>query len=158
MKMQVIEELLKSNVEFDGATYKVYDGGQFRLLTNAEEASITAELGRRIFNASIKNKLSRLSQAYVNANEADIPYLTTTFQADSYTQTLLTGILAGGAVPTGFTWRDVANNDVPMTFVELQGLSQAIVARGQVNWTKYQQLKTKIKQAKSKADLDLITW
>ena len=109
----------------------------------------------------IASKLLIIKSEYNKANEFDIAYMSTIFQADKDSQVLITGILAGGAVPVGFTWRDNTNPtnvDVPMTFAEFQGLSQAIVARGQTNWIKYQALKVKVLNAKSKAKLALLVW
>jgi len=106
-------------------------------------------------------KKQEIKASYNSANQLDIDYMSTTFQADKASQDLITGILAGGAVPSGFTWRDntqPANVDVPMTLAEFQGLSQAIVARGQVNWIKYQGLKAQVDLATTQADLDLIVW
>jgi len=103
-------------------------------------------------------KLSEMEVAYNNANELDIDYMSTTFQSDKKSQDLITGILVGGAVPSGFTWRDKLNVDVAMTFSEFQGLSQALVTRGQFNWVKYQGLKTKISLATTQAELDVISW
>ena len=103
-------------------------------------------------------KVNELETEKDKANELDIAYMKTTFQADKKSQDLITGILAGGAVPSGFTWRDKLNVDVAMTFAEFQGLSQALVTRGQVNWVKFQVLKTKISLAKTQAELDIISW
>jgi len=114
-----------------------------------------------LFIMSKPTKLNELQTTYNSANEIDIAYMGTTFQADKQSQDLITAILAGGAVPIGFAWRDntkPTNVDVPMTFTEFQGLSQAIVSRGQGNWIKYQGLKGQVPLATTQADLDLIVW
>ena len=129
--------------------------------TEYTKGSEPKELLDALFLMSKPAKLQELETAYSNANFLDIDYMSTTFQADKKSQYLITGILAGGAVPSGFTWRDntkPTNADVAMTFAEFQGLSQAIVARGQVNWAKYQDLKAQVALATTKADLDLIVW
>ena len=142
--------------------------GVKRVMTASEESEVkvlatnwvqpVGQEGNPSFLQRVSAKLSELATSYNNANELDIAYMSTTFQADKKSQDLITGILAGGAVPSGFTWRDKLNADIPMTFTEFQGLSQAIVARGQGNWTKFQGLKAKVKLAKKQADLDLILW
>ena len=129
-----------------------YQEVQEWLKTNTPEPEFT-------FTELQTAKISELTAAYNAANETDIAYMNTTFQANKKSQELITGILAGGgAVPSGFTWRDKLNVDVPMTFADLQGLSQAIVARGQVNWVKYQGLKAKVSLSTTQSDLDTIVW
>ena len=103
-------------------------------------------------------KLSVLEIAYINANELDISYMNTTFQADTKSQDLIVKVLSAGSVPSGFFWIDKANNQVTMTYAELQGLSGAILTRNQTNFIKFQGLKSQVKLAKTQADLDKIVW
>jgi len=103
-------------------------------------------------------KLSELQTAYNNANEIDIAYMGTTFQSDKKSQDLIVSVLSAGSVPAGFFWLDTANNQVAMTYIELQGLSGAILARSQINFIKYQGLKGQVPLATTQADLDLIVW
>jgi len=103
-------------------------------------------------------KVSELYASYNKANELDIPYMSTTFQADKSSQDLIVSVLSAGSVPSGFYWFDKANNQVAMTYADLQGLSGAILARGQVNFTKLQGLKVKVKSIKTQADLDAVIW
>jgi len=103
-------------------------------------------------------KLSELKIAYNKANETDIAYMNTTFQADKKSQDLIVSVLSAGSVPSGFYWFDKANNQVAMTYADLQGLSGAILARGQVNFTKLQGLKAKVKSAKTQTALNKIKW
>jgi len=103
-------------------------------------------------------KVNELGIAYNDANELDIAYMKTTFQADKGSQDLIVSVLSAGSVPTGFFWLDKANNQVPMTYAALQGLSGAILARNQTNFVKFQTLKAKVSTAKTQADLDLIVW
>jgi len=84
--------------------------------------------------------------------------MSTTFQADKKSQDLIVSVLSAGSVPSGFYWFDKANNQVAMTYADLQGLSGAILARGQVNFTKLQGLKVKVKSIKTQADLDAVIW
>ena len=103
-------------------------------------------------------KLQELTTAYNNANQLDIPYMNTTFQADKASQDLIVSVLSAGSVPTGFFWLDKANNQVAMTYTQLQGLSGAILVRNQGNFVKFQGLKAKVKLAKTQADLNAIVW
>jgi len=103
-------------------------------------------------------KKQEIYGAYNNANQLDIAYMTTTFQADKASQDLIVSVLSAGSVPTGFFWLDKANNQVAMTYAQLQGLSGAILTRNQANFVKFQGLKAKVKLAKTQADLDLIVW
>ncbi len=103
-------------------------------------------------------KLSEIKTAYEQANQEDIAYLGTTFQADKYSQNLIVSVLSAGAVPDGFFWMDKANNQVAMTYVELQGLSGAILARGQINYIKLQELKAQANKAVTQTKLDTTIW
>jgi len=103
-------------------------------------------------------KLLILETSYNKANELDIAYMSTTFQADKKSQDLIVSVLSAGSVPTGFFWVDKANARVAMTFAKLQGLSGAILTRNQVNFVKFQGLKTKAKIATTQAKLDLVVW
>jgi len=104
------------------------------------------------------SKVNEIKTAYENANQLDIAYLNTTFQADKNSQDTIVSVLSAGSVPTGFFWLDTANNQVPMTYVELQGLSGAILTRNQVNFVKYQSLKAQVNTATTQAELDVIMW
>ncbi len=154
--VDILSEQLKERVVMSGSGYVLFDS-KIRVKQSDVDTAIS-EQSVLYMKELQDNKLSELEIAYNNANFLDIAYMKTTFQANKKSQDLITGILAGGAVPSNFTWRDKLNVDVSMTFAEFQGLSQDIVARGQVNWTKFQDLKAKVKLAKKQADLDLVVW
>jgi len=105
-----------------------------------------------------QKQTNKLYQAYETANELDIAYLNSTFQADKKSQDLIVSVLSAGSVPTGFFWLDKANNQVAMTYAELQGLSGAILTRNQANFIKFQGLKTQANAATTQAALDKIVW
>lgn len=109
-------------------------------------------------NGAKQSKLNELKIAYKEANQADIAYMNTTFQADKDSQDLIVSVLSAGSVPTGFFWLDSLNNQVPMTYAELQGLSGAILARNQTNFIKYQGLKAKVNSAKTLKTVNSIKW
>jgi len=103
-------------------------------------------------------KLSEIKSSYLQANQQDIAYMDTTFQADNESQSLIVSVLSAGSVPDGFFWLDTTNNQVSMTYEDLQGLSLAILAKGQINFVKYQDLKKQVKDATTQDDLDGIVW
>ena len=103
-------------------------------------------------------KISELYGEYNTANEADIAYMKTTFQANYKSQGLIVSVLSAGSVPSGFYWLDVNNKEVAMTYADLQGLSGAILTRSQANFTKLQTLKTNVKACTTQLELDKITW
>ena len=72
-------------------------------------------------------RLNELKIAYENANQLNIDYMGTQFQADKESQELIAVALSAGSVPDGFYWLDLYNSKVAMTFAELQGLSTAIL-------------------------------
>ena len=103
-------------------------------------------------------KTNQLRADYETANQADVEYMGTTFQADRGSQDLIAQVLSVGMVPDGFFWRDKFNNDVPMTYEELQGLGATILTRNQQNFVKFQKLKDMVKSVKDKTELDNIVW
>jgi len=126
--------------------------------TQVQLDAITARAITEEFSNAVKSKSKELYTAYETANELDISYMTTTFQADKKSQDLIVSVLSAGVVPAGFFWVDSLNNQVPMTYVELQGLSGSILTRNQVNFAKLQTLKATVGNALTQADLDLIKW
>ena len=105
-----------------------------------------------------ERKLIELETTYNNANQEDIEYLDTTFQADKYSQNLIVSVLSAGSVPDEFFWLDTTNNQVTMTYEDLQGLSSVILARSQINFVKYQDLKSQVNAATTIDELDSVVW
>jgi len=126
--------------------------------TEYTKGSEPQELSDALFLMSKPVKLSELQTDYSQANEEDIDYMSTQFQADEDSQNLIVSVLSAGSIPASFFWLDTANNQVAMTYTELQGLSATILARGQVNFVKLQDLKSQVDLATAEADLDLIVW
>lgn len=107
-------------------------------------------------------KIKDLETAYQSAISQPAAYMGTTFQADPSSQALLaqaiTAYTASGATPTGFYWLDAANQKIPMTLDQLNGL--ALVMADQA-WTAFQNLQTKKTAAQNAAtpgELSAITW
>ena len=103
-------------------------------------------------------KVEDIVIGYENANQLDIDYMATTFQADKDSQNLIVSVLSAGSVPDGFFWLDTANNQVVMTYADLQGLSGVILARSQTNFVKYQDLKAQVSTATTVDELEAIKW
>ena len=88
------------------------------------------------------DQVKTVTATYSAAIQAPVSYMATTFQADAGSQAALNKVLtaANGTVPAGFYWVDANNNQVQMTFAQLQGLASAMWAQG---WTAFQELQTK---------------
>ena len=110
------------------------------------------------FSSSKVAKLQEIEEQYLQALDLDIPYMGTAFQADKYSRDLVVTILSAGAVPSGFFWLDALNNQVPMTYSELQGLSAEMIQRGQLDFVNRLALKTQLSSATTQSDLDEIVW
>lgn len=88
--------------------------------------------------------------------------VTQTFQADTDSQTILMqatqGYVLAGSVPSDFYWVAADNTQVAFTLADLQGLYQAMLARG---WAAFQQLqarKAQINAASTVEAVQAITW
>ncbi len=105
-------------------------------------------------------KLQELRSAYISAINANIAYLGTEFQADEKSQDMISKVLSasGGTLPTDFFWVDAFNNQVPMTYADLQGLANEILLRGQAAFAKLQTLKAQVNSAATVADVNAIIW
>jgi len=121
------------------------------VLVDAEEAALR-------FNQSKTDKLNQIDKAYETALDIDIPYMGTTFQANKYSRDLIVSVLSAGSLPAGFFWLDTLNNQVPMIFTELQGLSSAIVNRNQLEFVHRLSLKSQANLATTQVQLDGIIW
>jgi len=104
------------------------------------------------------SKLKELASSYSNSIQQNIDYLDTTFQADKASQDLIASNLSVGSVPDGFYWKDLDNNNVQMSYEDLQGLAAAIQARGLINFSKYQDLKSQANSAATVEELEEILW
>jgi hypothetical protein len=103
-------------------------------------------------------KLAQLTQAYSTAIQQPVVYLTRTFQTDTASQQVLTASLAAGAVPTDFLWLDAVNVQVPMTFVQLQGLAGTMLAQGWTEFGRLQERKAAVRAATTVVDVYLVAW
>jgi hypothetical protein len=126
-------------------------------LTEITLADYEALIAPTLAELQSKKQLE-IKTAYEADNQADIAYMSTTFQADKDSQNLIVSVLSAGSVPSGFYWLDSLNNQVSMTYADLQGLSAAILARGQASFVKYQDLKAQVNSATTQDELDLILW
>ncbi len=107
-------------------------------------------------------QLALLQTAYDAARQVPVSYMSTTFQADDYSQTTLNKTLAcltpAGATPAGFYWVDANNVPVTMTLAQLQGLAQAMFATGWAAFQHLQALKGAVNAATTVAQVQAVTW
>ena len=99
-----------------------------------------------------------LSQAYAAAIQQPVTYMATTFQADTASQNTLSLSLSPGSVPAGFYWLDATNAQVPMTFVQLQGLAYVMLVQGQTAFTRLQTCKRSVTNAVTVAAAMAVVW
>ncbi len=104
------------------------------------------------------DKITELEEKYQDANIQPIEYMNTTFKGDQYTQDTLVKVLSAGTVPDGFFWRDIHNNNIPMTYEDVQGFSRALLIRGQGNFVKLQTLKQQVRDATTLEEVEDIKW
>lgn len=105
-------------------------------------------------------QLAILSTAYNDACRQPVSYLSATFQADAASQDKLNSALVAlnGQAPAGFYWVDADNNQVAMTFAQLQGLAAAMMAQ---DWAAFQHLqvqKAAVRAAASVEAVQAIAW
>ena len=146
----------KPNIEVSDADWQTAIDNGYNYVNATKKTLSKKDL--RTFIQLQTAKISELTAAYSAANETDIAYMNTTFQASSKSQGLIAQNLSIGTVPSGFYWKDKANNKVAMTFSDLQGLGSAIQVRGMVNYDKLSTLKVQVNAATTQAGLDKITW
>ena len=109
--------------------------------------------------ASVKiNQIIELTKSYQVAIQLPVAYMATTFQADTGSQDVLTKCLVAGSVPVGFYWLDANNIQVPMTFLQLQGLAGAMLVQGQIAFNQLQVRKNFIKVALTIPDVQAVVW
>ena len=103
-------------------------------------------------------QLALMDVSYQAAVGAPIAYMATMFQADASSQTTIAAVLTacGGSLPAGFTWYDVNNVAVPVTFAQLQGMAATILMRGQPLFIHCQTQKAAIRAAATVADVQAI--
>lgn len=105
-------------------------------------------------------QIAILTAAYNAAIQQPVTYMGTSFQADASSQITLSKVIAAlaGQVPSGFYWLDQNNNQVAMTYAQLQGLASAMMAQG---WAAFQQLQARkvfVRGASTVAAVQAIVW
>lgn len=105
-------------------------------------------------------QIAAIELAYIAASTSPISYMNTQFQADSDSQDLISKVIStfGDALPDGFVWYDVNNVAVPVTHAQLQGLGIAIITRAQPLFINKQMKKSEIRNAKTVAAVNSITF
>jgi len=107
-------------------------------------------------------QIAALYSAYLTACSANVPYMSTTFQADDRSRSLLNGAVTSytltGSVPASFYWRDANNVNVSMTLAQLQGLGQAVTTQVWNAFQHFQTLKAQVTAATTVAAVQAVTW
>jgi len=150
-KIQNNKAVLGSGTKLPDTSFKVYIKGQ-------EPQELLDILKEQEFSKALACKLKELETNYNSSIQQNIDYLDTTFQADKASQDLIASNLSVGSVPDGFYWKDLDNNNVQMSYEDLQGLAAAIQARGLINFSKYQDLKSQANSAATVEELEEILW
>ncbi len=112
----------------------------------------------QILAAAQASQIAIIESAYQAAIQQPVSYMSTTFQADLASQDVLAKSLVPGAVPASFFWLDANNNQVPMTFAQLQGLAGAMLTQGQAAFAKKTGLKQQIRAATTVAAVQAVVW
>ena len=133
----------------------------------SDAANIGDAYANGLFTSPVPNlgkaqtaQLALMESSYQSANTAPIAYMSTTFQSDANSQSLMAAVLtaSGGSLPAGFAWFDVNNAPVAMTFAQLQGLAGTILLRGQPLFIHKQAQKASIRAALDVATTLAVVW
>jgi len=158
---EIHQTIPQGAVPIPDADWQAHINGQRKVYDSTNKAWIDyVPSAAELLKEAKAAKLSELKAAYDAAISADIAYMNTAFQADPASQDMITKVLAasGGTLPAGFFWLDAGNNQVPMTYADLQGLANAILLRGQQEFAHYQSLKAQVKAAADVPTVQAIVW
>lgn len=100
-----------------------------------------------------KNKALNDLKASFYWQTPTIAYKDTLFQGNASSQFALSQTLIAGSVPLDFTWIDLGNTNVPMTFVELQVLYGLMQSVSEKNFKVYQNKKKELQTATTEGQL-----
>jgi hypothetical protein len=103
-------------------------------------------------------KIQELTAAYENALDQDVSYNGHIYQADLASRNQLATVLAVGSVPSNFFWKTLANEKIPMTYIDLQELAGVMLIQGFVAFDKLDNLKTTTRSLTTVADINLVEW
>ncbi|MDN7763808.1 DUF4376 domain-containing protein [Burkholderia cepacia] len=129
--------------------------------------SVVTPSGAQRLKQAQDAQLTIVAASYTDAIMQPVSFKTTggitdTFQADPGSQTVLMqttqGYSIAGGVPDGFFWVAADNTHVPFTLADLEGLYQAMLARGWAAFLHKQALKDQINAATTIEAVQAITW
>ena len=105
-------------------------------------------------------QLNLMDSSYDIANAQPIAYMSTSFQADKGSTTLMSETLgvATAAQVASLTWWDINNAGVVMTLAQFVELTAAIFSRGQGYFAHKQAQKAAIRNAKDVATVQAVVW
>lgn len=127
---------------------------------NADVVVWVAPTAAELLSQAQAAQINLLTAAYTAAIQQNVSYMGTTFQADSASQQRLNLVITGcgGTLPSGFYWVDAGNNQVVMTFAELQGLGQTMLGQGWAAFSNLQSKKAAVLAAATVAAVEAISF
>lgn len=108
-----------------------------------------------------------LTAAYTAAIFAPITFTSSNGQTKSYQadqqslsnlQNMILAFQKSQATPPGFFWVAADNSQIPFTYADMQGLAEALGARGAAAFAKLQQLKSQLRAATTTAEAQAVAW
>jgi len=103
-------------------------------------------------------RITIIEAAYAAEKEAPITYAGHIFQADAGSVELMTQVASALPAGVGIGWYDIDNVKVPLTNAEFAELRGVILMRAQPLFDKKQALKKAIRDAKTVAEVGVISW
>jgi hypothetical protein len=106
-------------------------------------------------------KKQEIEQTRNTVQYGNVSYLSTSWQADPKSQSLLTQailLVSLGIAPCPPTWRDAANNDVSITLDDLKNLAGLMAYNTQVAYSTSWSLKEQVDMATTPEEIGAITW
>lgn len=139
-------------------TFKAAHGMALAAPTTLQPYMIPAPTSAQLLSQIKVIQAASIDASYQAAIQLPVTYMATTFQADIDSQNAVTRELVVGSVPANFFWLDASNNQVSMTFAQLQGLALAMQSQRQTAFAKKASLKAQIRASANAAAAQAIIW
>jgi len=127
----------------------------------SDRLATQAEIDVYLLNQARTVQLNLIKQGFNNQAYGLVSFKGTTFQADEESRARLLSTLAAWTattLPTGFFWVDSLNNQVPMTYTDLQNLLAAGATQFFTAFQRLQTLKGQINSATTVSAVNLVIW
>ena len=113
---------------------------------------------KELTDASKLPQLASIKLAYTSASNENILYNDHLYSTDDFSCNKIAQYIALGVLPNGFAWLDENNYSVVLSIPELSELLNAVLTRNQELFTKYQNLKKQILNAKTVTAVQAVVW